>query len=81
MRVLARITIPVEAGNRALKDGSLPQLLQQTGERWKPEAMYFAPHAGKRAAYIVMDLPKESDLVNFSEPFFSQLDAEIEVCR
>jgi hypothetical protein len=38
---MAKITIPVEAGSQAVKDGSIGKLIQTTAERWTPEAMYF----------------------------------------
>jgi hypothetical protein len=50
MRVMAKITIPVESGSRAVKDGSIGKLIQTAAERWKPEAMYFGTFEGKRTA-------------------------------
>ena len=41
MRVMARVSIPVEAGNKGIRDGSLPKVMQQTADRGKPEAAYF----------------------------------------
>ena len=38
MRMMLRVSIPVEAGNAAIKDGSLPRAIQATSERVKPEA-------------------------------------------
>jgi hypothetical protein len=46
MRVMAKITIPVESGSRAVKDGSIGGLIQGAAERWKPEAMTSVPSAG-----------------------------------
>ena len=60
MRVMATVTVPVEAGNRGMQDGSLPKLLQQTAERWGPEAMHFGSFGGVRTALIVFDLPESS---------------------
>jgi hypothetical protein len=70
--------MPVEAGNKAIKSGSLPKVMQQTAERWKPEAMYFTAVDGKRTAFIVFDLPDTSDIPVFAEPFFMELQAEVE---
>jgi len=44
---MAKITIPVESGSRAVKDGSIGELIQTAAERWKPEAMYFGTFEGK----------------------------------
>lgn len=79
MRVMARISIPVEAGNKGIESGSLPKLMQQAGERWKPEAMYFTTFDGKRTAYIVFDMPDSSSIPVFAEPFFMGLNAEVQL--
>ncbi len=71
--------MPVEAGNKGIQSGSLPAVMQQTVERWKPEAMYFTTFDGKRTAYIVFDLPDSSSIPVFAEPFFAQLSAEVEL--
>ena len=79
MRVVARITMPVERGNRALQDGSLGMVMQRAAERWKPEAMFFTALDGKRTAFMVFDLPSESDIPPFAEPFFTELDAGVDL--
>jgi hypothetical protein len=79
MRVMATISIPVEAGNRAITEGSLPKVIQETANRWSPEAMYFTASGGKRTAFVVFEMPDSSALPAFAEPFFSQLKAEIEI--
>jgi len=79
MRVLATISIPVEAGNRAISEGSLPKVIQQVADRWRPEAMYFTASGGTRTAFVVFDMPDSSALPVFAEPFFSQLNAEIQI--
>jgi hypothetical protein len=76
---MARISVPVESGNRAIKDGSLGPALQRAAERWKPEAMYFTTFDGQRTAFMVFDLPDSSDLPPFAEPFFRELNAEVEL--
>jgi hypothetical protein len=77
MRVMAKITIPVESGSRAVKDGSIGPIIQRAAERWKPEAMYFGSLEGVRTAFIVMDMPDSSDMVPFAEPFFQGLNADV----
>ena len=79
MRVMAKIAVPVEAGNRTIKDGSIGALMQRAAERWKPEAMYFTAFDGARTAYIVFDLPDSSDMVPFAEPFFQELNADVQI--
>jgi hypothetical protein len=79
MRVMARITLPVESGNQGVKDGSIGKLFQTAAERWKPETMYFGTLDGRRTGFVVFDLPDPSDMVPFAEPFFMGLNADVQV--
>ena len=74
---MARISIPVEAGNAGIKSGKLPETIQRMAERWTPEAMYFTTFDGKRTAYVVFDMPDASTIPAFAEPFFMELNAEV----
>lgn len=56
MRMVLKVSIPVEAGNRAIKDGSLPKTMMGFVESMKPEACYFGPDGGKRTAFFVFDM-------------------------
>ena len=78
MRTMVRIEVPVEAGNRGIRSGRLPQLMQEQLDKWKPEAAYFTTHHGMRTAYIFLDLPDQSMLPQLAEPFFLELDAKVE---
>lgn len=77
--MMARISIPAESGNKAIKGGTLPAVIRQAAERWKPEAMYFTAFGGRRTAYLVFDLPDVSGVPPFAEPFFMELNAEVEL--
>jgi hypothetical protein len=79
MRVMAKISMPVESGNEAIKRGTLPKVIQEAAQRWKPEAMYFTAFDGKRTAFIVFDMADSSDLPPFAEPFFTALNADVEI--
>ncbi len=79
MRVMAKIRIPVESGGHAVKDGSIGKIFQIAAERWKPEAMYFGAFQGQRTAFIVFDMPDPSDMVPFTERFFQELNADVEI--
>lgn len=79
MRVMAMITVPVERGNQAVKDGSIRKLFQAAAERWRPEAFYFGDFEGRRTGFIVFDMPDPSDIVPFTEPFFMGLNANVVV--
>jgi hypothetical protein len=41
MRVLMKVQLPTEAGNRAIKDGTLPDIIRRTLETVQAEAAYF----------------------------------------
>jgi hypothetical protein len=77
MRTMLKITIPVEAGNNSIKDGSLPKIMGEALERLKPEAAYFLAENGLRTALLVIDLKDPSDIPSISEPFFLGFNAGI----
>jgi hypothetical protein len=79
MRVMARVSMPVEAGNQAIRDGRLAATMQQAAERWKPEAMYFTAFDGRRTAFLVFDLPESLDIPAFAEPIFQELGAQVDI--
>jgi len=74
---MARISIPVESGNRAIADHKIGPIMQQAAQRWKPEAMFFTTFDGRRTAFMVFDMPDASDIPPFAEPFFLGLDADV----
>lgn len=79
MRTLAKIIIPVEKGNAAIKDGSLPQIIQSTIDKLQPEAAYFfADNDGQRSAFIVFDLKSPADIPVIAEPLFIGANASVE---
>jgi hypothetical protein len=79
MRMLMKVSIPVEVGNKAVADGSLPKTMMQFMERMKPEAAYFGPQDGNRTAYFVFDLQDPTAIPSAAEPFFMNLNASIEI--
>jgi hypothetical protein len=79
MRMMMKVQIDTEAGSKALADGSMPQFMQEVMGRLKPEAAYFGPENGVRTAFIIFDLQNPSELPAISEPFFSKLNANIQL--
>ena len=79
MRMMLKLKIDTEAGSRAIQDGSLPQLLQETMGKLQPEAAYFGPDGGTRTCFIVFDLEDPSQIPGISEPLFSKVKATIEM--
>ena len=79
MRMMMKVQMDTEAASRAIADGSLPQLMQETLGRLQPEAAYFGPENGVRTAFIVFDLKDPSDLPRITEPMFGKMKATIQM--
>ena len=79
MRTMIRITVPVEAGNKGIQEGTLQKTFMEALERLKPEAAYFLADRGLRSALLVVDLKNPSDIPGIAEPFFSKLNAAVEL--
>lgn len=77
MRMLMKVQIPTSAGNNAIKDGSLPQIVGRVLETLKAEAAYFTSEEGMRTALIFFDMTDSSEIPPAAEPFFMGLDAKI----
>jgi hypothetical protein len=79
MRTMMKVLIPVEAGNAAIKDGTLPKIMGGVLEQIKAESAYFCATDGLRSGYIVFDLKSPSDIPSIAEPLFLGLNASIEL--
>ena len=77
MRMMMKIAIPCDAGNKAIRDGVLAKVMGDFKQQWHPEAMYFVTEHGKRTAVTVVDMKDPSQLVQMAEPLFMGLNAEI----
>ena len=78
MRMLLKVSIPVETGNAAISDGSLPKTIDSILPDLKPEAAYFAADNGKRTGFIFFDLKDASQIPAVAEPWFLAFDAHVE---
>ena len=77
MRMMLKVTIPVEAGNKAIKDGTLPKTLQATMQQLKPEAAYFFAENGVRTALYFFNLQDVSQIPVIAEPLFMGMNAAL----
>ena len=77
MRTLLRVSISTEAGNAAIKEGRLNQVLQSLMADLKPEAAYFLPEQGKRTALSFYDLKDPSQIPQITEPPFHVFNASL----
>jgi hypothetical protein len=78
MRMMMKVTIPTEHGNKAVKDGTIGKIIGQWSEQHQPEAAYFGTQNGDRAAFFVLDIKDASQVPAIAEPFFQGLNAKIE---
>ena len=80
MRMMMKVQMPVEAGNQAIQDGSLPQIVGKALESLRAEAAYFISEEGMRTALIFFDMADPSDIPPAAEPFFAGLHAKVTFC-
>lgn len=79
MRTMLRIQFPAAAGNAAIADGSLATIIERLMQAISPEAAYFYPDDGRRAALMVFDMTESSQLPSIVEPLFMGLEATVEI--
>lgn len=78
MRMLMKVSMPVEAGNAAVRNGTLGSTIQRLLEEQKPEAAYFlAEDKGERTGYLFLNVKDSSEIPGLAEPWFLALNAHI----
>ena len=79
MRMLLKLQMDAEEGNRAIKDGSFGEMLERLMGQAKPEAVYFTAIDGKRTGLIFFDLKEASQIPVICEPLFHGVNAKIDL--
>jgi hypothetical protein len=77
--MLLKVQMDVEAGNRAIRDGTWGQTMERVMPQLEPEAAYFTALDGKRTALIFFDLKDPSQIPSVAEPFFMAVNASVEL--
>jgi hypothetical protein len=79
MRMLLRVSIPVDRGNEAVRAGTLGKTINSILADLKPEAAYFSEENGERTGFIVFDMKNSSELTAIAEPWFLAFNAKLTV--
>ena len=78
MRMLLRVSIPMESGNAHIKAFTLGSTIDRILADLKPEATYFfADDNGNRSATIVFDMKDSSQIPAVAEPWFLAFNAKV----
>ena len=78
MRMMIRASVPVDAGNIALKNGAMEKTIAGIMERLKPENAYFYSDHGVRTMIVIFNMNDTSEIPFAAEPLFSTLNAAVE---
>ena len=79
MRMFLKVQMDVEAGNRAIADGSFPKAIQGFVDAAKPEGMWFTALDGKRTMVAIFDLNSSDQIPALLEPFFTTVHATVAI--
>jgi hypothetical protein len=79
MRFLIRAKIPTEAGNKTVQDPNFLKKLEEYMDKVKPEAAYFLPTDGHRAAAFIVNMQSNDQVPAIVEPLFQWMGANVEV--
>ena len=77
MRMMLRAVVDTEAGNEALRNGSMLKVIEQMMQQLNPEAAYFVEEDGHRSCLVVFDMADPSQIPALSEPLFQTAKARV----
>ncbi len=79
MRMMLKVSIPVEKGNEQARKGTLGKTMQSILAELKPEAAYFVADNGKRTGFIFFNMDDPSQIPGVVEPFFLAFNAAVQI--
>jgi len=77
MRMMMRVSVPIESANKAIQDGSMGKIMQAQLEKLRPEAVYFHAADEVRTMLLFIDVKDASDMPVIADPFFQGVNARI----
>ena len=77
--MMLKAVVDTAAGNAAMADGSVAQIIGRMVEQLHPEATYFASEDGQRACFMVFDMTDAAALPVISEPLFTAGNARVTI--
>lgn len=77
MRMLLTVKFCNKTFNELVRKGSASQIMKRILDDLRPEAAYFTAIDGRRTGIFVINLTDPSKIPAIAEPFFLQLNAEI----
>jgi hypothetical protein len=77
MRMLLNVSLPLEAFNAAVKDGTIGKKIERILDETKPEAVYFTEQNGRRGAILIVDVADPSKVPALAEPWFLLFNASV----
>jgi len=80
MRMMLRAVVDTDAGNEALRNGTMVKAIEQMVQQLHPEAAYFVgSEDGQRSCVVVFDMADSAQLPVISEPLFQTGRARVTI--
>ena len=72
------LTFPIEPFNTKVRNGTIGPTMMKILDDSKPEAAYFSEREGKRGGVLIVNVDGPSDVPRLAEPWFLNLNADVE---
>jgi hypothetical protein len=69
----------IDAGNRAIRQGTINNTIQSILDEQRPESAYFLASGGQRTALLFLEIQDVSQIPSLAEPWFLAFNADVEV--